>query len=83
MDPNSKRHRINYQVLFEAWGIKLTPTEVEETQISISRALQVAAKCTMIKYICYSKRIIGKMAVKLVTSTVNIPNMLTLAEESL
>jgi hypothetical protein len=34
---------LNYQVLFEAWGITLTPDEVKETQISASKALNLAA----------------------------------------
>ena len=34
---------LNYQVLFEAWGITLTPDEVKETKISASKALNLAA----------------------------------------
>jgi hypothetical protein len=31
MDPNSKRHRINYEIVFAEHGIRLTPAEVSET----------------------------------------------------
>lgn len=34
---------LNYQVLFEAWGITLTPDEVKETKISASKAFNLAA----------------------------------------
>lgn len=44
---NKTSHRImqnlNYQVLFEAWGITLTPDEVKETKISASKAFNLAA----------------------------------------
>ena len=40
MDPNSKRHRINFEVLFAEQGIRLTPTEVKESQIQTSKALK-------------------------------------------
>ena len=59
LDPRSK-HCVNFQVLFEAQGIKLEPADVEETLISTSRALQVPAKRMMLNSIFYSQRIIGK-----------------------
>jgi hypothetical protein len=62
MDPNSKRHRINYEVVFAEQGIQLTPAEVAETLISTSKALQALAKCMMIKSICFSQKIIGEYA---------------------
>ena len=40
---------VNFEVLFKAWGFKLTPAEVIETKISPFRALQVAAKYIMIR----------------------------------
>ena len=39
---------VNYGVLFENWGLYLTPYQLETTLISASLALEVAAKCTMI-----------------------------------
>ena len=44
LDPKSK-YCVNFKVLFENWGIQLTPGDVNETLISTTRALQVAAKC--------------------------------------
>ena len=82
MDPNSAKHCINYQVLFGLQGITLTPAEVQETKISISRALQVAAKCMVLKSITKSLRIIGKNAVDKVSGTSTIPEMKTLAEKA-
>ena len=35
---------VNFQVLFEAQGVYLSPGELEETKISLSRALQAALK---------------------------------------
>ncbi len=35
---------VNFQVLIEAWGWKMTPADVEETLISISAALHVTRK---------------------------------------
>ena len=35
---------VNFQVLFETWGLNLTRTQWEATLISASIALQVAAK---------------------------------------
>ena len=53
LDPRSK-YCVNFQVLFEAWGIQLTPGDVGETLISTARALQVAAKCIILKSITKS-----------------------------
>lgn len=63
MDPNSKRHRINYQVVFGEQDIQLTSDEIAETKISISRALKVLLKWTRIKSILSSEQMIGKNAV--------------------
>ena len=71
---------VNFQVLFEAWGICLSPAEVEETRISISRALQMALK---LKSIVKSLRIIGTDRVKCVKGTVNLIDIPTLANMSL
>ena len=60
---------VNYQVLVQAWGINLTPADVEETRISRSRALQMAAKYMVLKSIIESPRIIGKEASRYVTRT--------------
>jgi hypothetical protein len=46
---------VKFQLLFEAQGITLTPAEVEETLISVSKALQVALKFMMLKSITKSK----------------------------
>ena len=75
MDPTSKRHRINYQVVFGEQGIELTMTEVAETQISTSKALQVLLKYMMIKSISFSNQIIAKNAITWVTSKLNFPDM--------
>ena len=42
---------VNFKILFEAWGLKLTPDEVADTKISPFRVLQVAAKRIMIRSI--------------------------------
>ena len=42
---------VNYQVLFENWGLILTPYQLQETLISATIALQVAAECIMRKSI--------------------------------
>ena len=83
IDPNSLKNCINYQVLFKAWGIKLTPAEVAETKILSTRALQVLAKHMMIKSIVKSQRIIPTKAVNSVTGTSSIPDMTTLTDQSL
>ena len=36
--------KVNFKVLFEAQGFKLTPNELESVEISASMALQVAEK---------------------------------------
>ena len=82
MDPNSKRHRINYEFLFEEQGIKLTASDVEETQISTSRALEVLAKYMMIKSIFWGQQIIGKESVKKVTDFVTIPDLTSIVDRS-
>ena len=51
---------VNFQVLFEAQGIYLSPDELVETKISLSRALQTALKYKMLKSIVKSDRIIPK-----------------------
>ena len=79
MDPKSMTHCINYLRLFKSWGISPPPADVSKTEISASRALQVAAKCMMLKSIVKSQRIIGRDYVKHVTGTSSIPNMQTLA----
>ena len=81
MDPNSKSG-VNYQVLLETQGIKLTPADVEETKISASRALHVAAKYIMLKSLMRSQRIIGKKAVNLVSGKKSFPSMTKLLEKS-
>jgi hypothetical protein len=53
----------------------MTPTQVDATLISASIALQVAAKCLMIKSITRSKRIIGEKAVINVVGTLSVPEM--------
>jgi hypothetical protein len=37
VNPKSK-HCVNFKVLFEAWGINLTPADEKETLISTNRA---------------------------------------------
>ena len=74
---------VNFQVLFEAQGIYLSPGELEETKISLSRALQAVLKYKMFKSIVKSLRIIGKDAVQTVKGTVNLLDMPTLAKMNL
>ena len=74
---------VNFQVLFEAWGISLSPGELEETKISISRALQAALKFKMLKSIVKSQRIIGSKDLNNVKGTVNLLDMPTLTNMSL
>ena len=74
---------VNFQVLFEAWGISLSPGELEETKISISRALQVAAKYMILKSIVKSQHIIGKKVIEDITGSVMLPNIKRLTEKSL
>ena len=74
---------VNFQVLFEAQGIFLSPGELEETRISVSRALQAALKYKMLNSIAKSDRIIGTEAVKYVKGTVYLLDMPTLAKMSL
>ena len=38
---------VNYRVLFENWGLILKPYQLQETLISATIALQVAAECIM------------------------------------
>ena len=73
----------NFQVLFEAQGIYLSPDELEETKIYLSRGLQEALKHKMLKSIVKSDRIIGTRSVKNVKGTVNPLDMPTLANMSL
>ena len=54
------KNHVNFQLLFEDWGIKLTPSEVEETNTSPSRALEVAAKYWILKSIIKSPKIMAK-----------------------
>jgi hypothetical protein len=45
---------VNFQVLFKTWGLNLTSAELEETLLSASIALQVAAKYLMLNSITKS-----------------------------
>ena len=83
MDPNAAMHCINYQVLFETWGIKLTHDEVVETKISALRALKVIRKNMILKSIIKSERIIGREDGNLLERTLSIPEMATLSDKSL
>ena len=72
-----------FEVLFEAWGFKLSPTEVAETKISPFSALQVAAKYIMIRSLINSSHIIPNYCVYKVRSTFSIPDRTLLANMSL
>ena len=74
---------VNFQVLFESQGIYLSPGELEETKISLSRALQAALKYKMLKSIVKSIRIIPRYCAKNVKGTVNLLDMPTFANMSL
>ena len=74
---------VNFQVLFESQGIYLSPGELEETKISLSRALQAPFKYKMIKSIVKSLRIIPTEGVLYVKGTVNLLDMPTLAKMNL
>ena len=56
---------------------------MQETEISISRALQEGAKCMILKSITKSPRILGKNAVQAVTGSSSIPDMKTLLDKNL
>ena len=43
LDPKSKCC-VNFKVLFEAWGIQISPADAAETLISTSTALKVGSK---------------------------------------
>ena len=81
MDPNSKSG-VNYQVLFEAWGVKLSISELEEIKISTDRALKVVAKYMVLKSIIKSQRIIGNERITELTGIVNVPDMITFSVKS-
>ena len=83
MDPNAAMHCINYQVLFETWGLKLTHDEVVETKISALKALKVIRKNMILKSIIKSERIIGREDSNLLERTLSIPEMTTLSDKSL
>ena len=68
--------------MFESQGIYLSPDELEETKISLSRALQAALKYKMLKSIVKSERIIGTKCVEFVKGTVNLLDRPTLAKKS-
>ena len=73
---------VNFQNLFEAQGVYLSPGELEDTRISTSKALQAALKYKTLKAIIKSKRIIPDDRVEEVTGNVNFPNMATLVNKS-
>ena len=68
--------------MFEAWGIKLTADDVEETKISIFRALKVARKYTMLSSIIKSKHTIAINRPCESAGTVSIPNMEALVNKN-
>ena len=51
--------KVNYKVLCEAWGVKLSSDLVAETQISTSIALQVLCKFMMLNHISESQYVWG------------------------
>ena len=55
---------------------------MNETLISASIALQVAAKCLMLKSITKSKQIIGEKSVSEVVGTVCVPEMTKIFNQS-
>jgi hypothetical protein len=58
----------------------MTPAQVEATKKSASDALQVAAKCILLKSFIISKTIIGTDAVKYVRGAVRVPEVRELAK---
>ena len=74
---------VNFEVLFVAWGFKLSPTEVAETKISPFSALQVAAKYIMFRSLINSSHIIPNSYINEVRSTFSIPHRTLLANMSL
>ncbi len=75
------RH-VNFQVLFEAWGIILTPAEMEETYISTSIALKLAAKKFILKSIKKSKHMIAREAIKILRRKEIVPKISKLEAKS-
>ena len=73
--------KVNFKVLLEAWGIKLTTADIEEAKISVCRAFQVGRKYKMLKAIFKSSQIIPEDALKQVTDTVAVPDIETIAEK--
>ena len=74
---------VNFEVLLEAWGLKLSPTEAAETKISPFSALQLAAKYIMIRSLINSSHIIPNNWINKVESTFSIPDRTLLANMSL
>ena len=74
--------KVNFQVLYDVWGIKLTPEEVEETKKSPYRALQVKNKFILLNSFVYSQHIAGKSPAHKVKGTVELPNMAEIANKS-
>ncbi len=73
---------VNFQALFEAWGIQIIDADVEETKISPNKALKVALKCLIINSMIKSQHIIPNSKVLTVTRTVSFPIMETLREKT-
>ncbi len=73
---------VNYQVLFKAQGLNLTQSQMNETLISTSIALQVGGKCMMFQSITKSKQIIAEKFVENVSGTVSVPEMTKIINQS-
>ncbi len=74
---------VNFKVLFEAWGFKLTKSQLELTRISISRTLKTAAKFMMINAIDFDNgKNMGIRSLRKIKCMNHIPNLATLAKQS-
>ena len=75
------RKYVNFKVLFEAWGIRLTDAQVEHTKISLASAFKLALKLFMLKSIIESQQMIGKYSV--LTNHVSLPDLKTFSNITL
>ncbi len=73
--------KVNFELLFKAWGLNLSPAELEETKISAFRALEMAAKHNVLNSMVYSKQIIGKNRLSFVKSTTSLPDVQKLSND--
>ena len=72
LDPRSK-YCVNFEMLFKAWGINLTPHEVKNTLKSTILALKMAMQYLREWILNKSEQIVPKRCAGVVRNTVSIP----------